>query len=154
MKRLFMLTAFLFLAACSSQNLSYEDLKAAYPDTFAEPVQELSEEQLGNLGLPSDMPFEVTQVSSSTGESEAEVTYTSDSGHKAIVTTLYSPGNILQDSELQVPLDSGALAGVQEKDTHVFVEWYEGEEDIIYQVEYYGPDEERAEKAVEIANQL
>lgn len=154
MKRWLMLTGLFFLAACSSQNLSYEDLTAAYPEDFADPIQNLSETQQENLGLPSDMPFEVTMVESSVGENEAEVTYTSDTEQKAVVTTLYSPGNILQESELQVPLDSGALAGVLEKETHVFVEWYEGEEDIIYQVEYYGPAEERSEKAVEIANHL
>ncbi|SFK22559.1 hypothetical protein SAMN04487936_109111 [Halobacillus dabanensis] len=144
----------LFLAACSSQSLSFQDLKEAYPDTFAEPVESLSEEKQEKVGLPDDLPFEVTNVQAEATEQEVMVHYQSESEEELTVKTLYAPENILQDSELQIPLNSGSVAGVQEKEDYVFVEWYESDLDVIYQLQYYGSTEERAEKALEAANAI
>ncbi|MBX0359183.1 hypothetical protein [Halobacillus sp. Nhm2S1] len=153
-KKILLIATLIFLAACSSQNLSLEDLKTAYPETFAQPVSSLSDEKKEKLGLPEDMPFEVTQVESTVEDDRVDILYQSDGSEKAEVSTLYEPGNILQESELQVPLNSGAVAGVQEKEDHIFVEWYDGDLDVIYQLEYYGPEEERAEKAMNVANAI
>lgn len=153
-KRVLLFATLIFLAACSSQNLSLEDLKTAYPETFAQSVDSLSEEQKEKLGLPEDVPFEVTHVETNVEDEKVEVLYKSNGSEKAVVNTLYKPGNILQESELQVPLNSGAVAGVQEKKDHVFVEWYDGDLDVIYQLEYYGPEEERTEKAMNVANAI
>ncbi|MBN9655694.1 hypothetical protein J0K78_15580 [Halobacillus sp. GSS1] len=153
-KRILLFTTLIFLAACSSQNLSLEDLKTAYPQTFAQPVEDLSDEKKEKLGLPEDVPFEVTQVESKVEDKRVEVLYLSDGSDKAMVSTLFDPENILQESEMQVPLNSGAVAGVQEKKDHIFVEWYDGDLDVIYQLKYYGPKEERAENAMNIANAI
>lgn len=144
----------LFLSACSSQNLSFEDLQQAYPDTFAAPVQSLSEDTIDKVALPSTIPFEVTNVQAETEEKEVTVSYQSATDNKAKITTLTEPGNILKESELQVPLNSGAVAGVQEKKDYVFIEWYESDKDVIYQIEYYATKEERAEEAIEIAESI
>lgn len=153
-KRTLLFVTLLFLSACSSQSLSFQDLKAAYPDTFAQPVESLSEEKQEKIGLPDDLPFEVTNVQVETADQEVKVHYQSESEEELTVQTLYEPENILQDSELQIPLNSGAVAGVQEKEDYVFVEWYESDLDVIYQLQYYGPPEERSEKALEAANSI
>lgn len=153
-KRTLFFITLLFLTACSSQSLSYEDLKEAYPDTFAQPVESLSEEKQDKIGLPDNLPFKVTNVQVETADQEVKVQYQSDSEEELTVLTLYEPENILQDSELQIPLNSGSVAGVQEKEDYVFVEWYESNLDVIYQLQYYGPSEERAEKALEVANAI
>ncbi|WP_226585030.1 hypothetical protein [Halobacillus litoralis] len=153
-RTLFLTATFLVLTACSSQNLDFEDLKTAYPDTFAKPLEDMKETKKNKIGLPDELPFEPSTVKTSAGENKVEVLYSANSSEKAEVTTIYQPGNILQQSELQVPLNTGAVAGVQEKDNYVFVEWYDGDQDVIYQVKYYGPKEERSERALTIANAI
>ncbi|CDQ20422.1 hypothetical protein SAMN05192559_105315 [Halobacillus karajensis] len=153
-KKILLFGMLIFLAACSSQNLSLEDLKTAYPDTFAQPVEELSSEKQEKLGLPEDMPFEVTKVESKVEDQRVQVLYQSSGKEKTEVRTLFAPGNVLEESELQIPLNTGAVAGVQEKKDHIFVEWYDGDLDVIYQIQYYGPKEGRTEKALEVANAI
>ncbi|WP_281974866.1 hypothetical protein [Halobacillus litoralis] len=153
-KRTFLFIAFLFLIACSSQDLGLGDLKEAHPDSFADPIEALSKEEQEKVGLPDEIPFEVASVKATTSEEQVEVIYESSNSEKVLVTTLFNPGNILQESELQIPLNSGAVAGVQKKEDYVYIEWYESEADVIYQIEYHGSEEERTENAMNIANSI
>ncbi|MGP4060845.1 hypothetical protein [Halobacillus sp. H74] len=153
-KRTFIFIAFLFLIACSSQDLGLEDLKEAHPDSFADPIEALSKEEQEKVGLPDEIPFEVASVKATTSEEQVEVIYESSNSENVLVTTLFNPDNILQESELQIPLNSGAVAGVQEKEDYVYIEWYESEADVIYQIEYHGSEEERTENAMNIANSI
>ncbi|MGV2620497.1 UNVERIFIED_CONTAM: hypothetical protein N8J90_04895 [Halobacillus marinus] len=153
-KRSILIISLLLLAACSSQDLGLQDLEEAHPDTFAEPIQALSDSQKERLGLPDKLPFDVSDVQASIDSSTVTIVYGSEKETEAAVHTIYEPGNILQESELQIPLNNGAVAGVQERNDTVFVEWYESDSDVIYQVEYNGTGEDRTEQAMNIANSI
>ncbi|MCA0984083.1 hypothetical protein LCL89_08510 [Halobacillus yeomjeoni] len=155
MKKLILLAMFLLLVGCSSQDLALEDLKESYPDSFAKPVDSLSQRELADIGLPDELPFEVSNVEAEVEDEKVDVHYQSAGSEEVSVRTYFSPENILQESQLQVPLNSGAVAGVQEKEDYVFVEWYESEEDIVYQIKYSGgKKDKRTQQALEIANSI
>lgn len=156
MKKLFLLISFFILAGCSSADLALSDLKEDYPQSFAEPIDSLSKNKQEKIGLPGEIPFEVTSVSANTSESKVEIIYQSDqSDSRVTVRTIFQPDNILKETDLQVQLNSGATAGVLTEEDSVFVEWYNGEADVIYQIEYqYKSSEEPQVEAIEIANSI
>ncbi|MFC7063892.1 hypothetical protein [Halobacillus seohaensis] len=160
MKKLIGITIFLAIctmAGCSSgEDLSIDALKESYPDKFGTPIDDsLSNDEQEALGLPSELPFDVDEVKASTVENETEVLYSSSNADQVTVTTTYNPENTLRETDMQITLDSGAIAGVEEGKASTFFEWYEGEENVIYQVAYSNMDEEvRLEKALEIANSI
>ncbi|UOR13376.1 hypothetical protein [Halobacillus amylolyticus] len=156
-KRLSVAIAFVLLAGCSSgPDLSLSHLKNLYPETFAAPIEALSEEKQQKLGLPQELPFKLQSLEATVEEDEVEVVYQSKTANKALVRTIFNPGSDLEESELQIPLDSGIVAGVQEREDHVFIEWYSGEKDVIYQLEYSSEakKEERLKQAMEITNSI
>ncbi|ARI78329.1 putative periplasmic lipoprotein [Halobacillus mangrovi] len=155
MKKILILAFFFLLAGCSSQDLALEDLKEKYPQTFGNSIEALSKDQQEKIGLPDEVPFNVASVEASSDEDRVQVHYQSEGKKELKVRTIYDPGNILKESELQVNLNSGAVAGVQEHEDHVYVEWYNNKDDVVYQLEYYGADnEKRTQKAIEIANAI
>lgn len=154
MKKIVVLLGFLFLVGCSSQNLGINNLKENYPDSFASGVEPLSEEQQSNLGLPNETPFTVSTVSALTEGNQTQVLYESTGSEKIIVTTIYEPGNILKDFDLNLNLNSGGVAGAEERENSFYMEWYNGKDDIVYQVEYFGPNEEIGQKTLKIANSI
>ncbi|MCA0971871.1 hypothetical protein LCM20_14795 [Halobacillus litoralis] len=145
---------FLLLIGCSSQDLGVNDLKESYPDSFATGVESLSEEQQSKLGLPNDVPFTVSNVAAETEGNETMVEYQSDGSDRLVVTTIYEPGNILQDLENQLNLNSGSVAGAEDRGDSYYIEWYNGDEDTIYQVEYFSDSEERPQQTLSIANSI
>ncbi|WP_079526565.1 hypothetical protein [Halobacillus hunanensis] len=154
--RLSLVIFFVLLAGCSSgPDLSLSHLKELYPETFATPIESLSQEQQDKLGLPEELPFELKSLKANVNGNETEVIYQSDSSVQALVRTIFDPGNDLEESELQIPLDAGGVAGIQKRDDHVFVEWYNGDYDVIYQLEYTSTNKEkRLKEAMEITNSI
>ncbi|MFD2925107.1 hypothetical protein [Halobacillus naozhouensis] len=154
--RLSLVICFILLAGCSSgPDLSLGHLKELYPETFAAPIDSLPQEKQDKLGLPEKLPFDLEALKANVKGSEAEIVYQSKSEVQALVRTIFNPGNNLQESELQIPLDAGGVAGVQKRDDHVFVEWYNGDDDVIYQLKYTSNNkEERLKKAMEITNSI
>ncbi|RWZ58197.1 hypothetical protein EQV77_10475 [Halobacillus fulvus] len=159
MKKIVVFAAFLllFLAGCSSASLGLEDLKEEYPDSFGEPIDTFSAEEQEKIGLPHELPFVVDSVEASTGDNQVTVRYVpSSDAQELTVTTIFSPENILRETELQVPLNNGAVAGVEDEGEQAFVEWYNSDLDVVYQVEFVNnePSEEQtpAQQAVDIAN--
>ncbi|KHE67500.1 hypothetical protein [Halobacillus sp. BBL2006] len=148
--------AFLFLlVGCSSQDLALEDLKENYPQTFADSIASLSEKEQERIGLPDEIPFDVSSVEASSEDNMVEVQYESKGKESLKVRSVFDPGNILEESELQIPLNSGAVAGVQEREDHVYVEWYNSEDNVVYQLEYHSTNKEkRTQQAMEIANAI
>ncbi|TGB03971.1 hypothetical protein [Halobacillus salinus] len=154
MKKILFFVGFLLLVGCSSQDLGITDLKETYPDTFASGVESLTEEQQSKLGLPDETPFTVSSVSAATNDNQTQVEYQSDGSEKLVVTTVYEPGNVLEELDLQLNLNSGAVAGAEEREDSFYMEWYNGEEDVIYQIEYFGNGEEMGQKTLKIANSI
>ncbi|UOQ92566.1 hypothetical protein MUO14_19265 [Halobacillus shinanisalinarum] len=152
-----MIISFVLLVGCSSgPDLSLSHLKELYPEAFATPIEALPQEKQQKLGLPQELPFELQSLEAVVEGDEVEVIYQSETTNKALVRTIFNPGNDLEESELQIPLDSGILAGVQEREDHVFVEWYNGDKDVIYQLEYSSEakKEERLKQTMEITNSI
>ncbi|MGI8314879.1 hypothetical protein [Halobacillus mangrovi] len=155
MKKILLIVFLFLLAGCSSQDLALEDLKEKYPQAFGNSIESFSKDQQEKIGLPDEVPFDVSSVEASSDEDRVQVNYQSEGKQKLKVRTIYDPGNILKESDLQVNLNSGAVAGVQEEEDHVYVEWYNNKDDVVYQLEYYGADnEKRTQKAIEIANAI
>ncbi|MCP3030225.1 hypothetical protein LF817_02585 [Halobacillus sp. A1] len=153
----FALLATLTISACSSgADLSIESLKENYPESFGTPVEDnLSSEEQETLGLPSELPFESESIEASVIENEAEIHYQSRNADELTVTTIYNPGNVLQETETRMTLNSGSIAGVDEGEAAVFVEWFDDEDGVIYQMAYSPMEEEnRLEKAIDIANSI
>ena len=154
MKKIFALIGFLLLVGCSSQDLGITDLKETYPESFGDPVESLSDEQQSTIGLPKDIPFSLSSVRASTDDNQVRIEYQSDSSKRLLVTTIYQPGNILQDLEQQLNLNSGAVAGAEDRNNSFYMEWYNGDRDVIYQVEYFSSEDDRAEQTLSIANSI
>ncbi|MBA2176492.1 hypothetical protein H0266_16455 [Halobacillus locisalis] len=154
MKKIFALIGFLLLVGCSSQDLGMTDLKETYQESFANPIESLSEEQQSTIGLPKDIPFSLSSVGATTEDNQVQIEYQSDSSERLLVTTIFQPGNILQDLEQQLNLNSGAVAGAEERNDSFYMEWYNGDQDVIYQVEYFSSEEDRAEQTLNIANSI
>ncbi|MGP4075416.1 hypothetical protein [Halobacillus sp. K22] len=155
MKKFLTFLAVLILAGCSSADLALSDLKESYPAAFAEPIETLPESKQEQIGLPDDLPFEVKSVEASAAEDEVIVRYQSSKAYNLNVTTLFNPSGEMAETDLQIPLNSGSVAGVREQEEQVFVEWYNSEEDVIYQIEYSAADKEKqTEEAMDIANSI
>ncbi|SFF98186.1 hypothetical protein SAMN05216353_11715 [Halobacillus alkaliphilus] len=156
MKKILVFLAFLiFLAGCSSADLALSDLKANYPNSFAEPIDSLPESKQERVGLPDELPFEVKAVAASAAGKEVTVRYHSTEAHDLTVTTLFDPSGEMAETDLQIPLNSGSVAGVREEKKQVFVEWYNSDEDVIYQIDYSAVDKEKqTQQAMDIANSI
>ncbi|WP_173917261.1 hypothetical protein [Halobacillus sp. Marseille-Q1614] len=151
------MTAVLFISGCSSdKNLTLEALKETYPDNFGKPVEDtLSESEQEALGLPSELAFTPEEVKAASQEQETEVTYSSDSEKEVLVLTKFNPENNIKTAEEQVTLDSGSVAGIKRGDASVIFEWYDSEDNVIYQFQYTsGDDEKRLEEALEMVNSI
>jgi|GEM_PF-4595964 len=154
-KTLTFLAVLIFLAGCSSADLALSDLKANYPSSFAEPIETLPESKQERVGLPDELPFEVKAVEASAEEKKVTVRYQSAKAHDLTVTTLFDPTGEMAETDLQVPLNSGSVAGVREEEKQVFVEWYNSDEDVIYQIDYSAVDKEKqTQQAMDIANSM
>ncbi|MFG6149769.1 hypothetical protein [Halobacillus sp. B23F22_1] len=146
-----------FIAGCSSgEDISLATLKENHPESFGKPVEDsLTKEEQEALGLPAELPFNLESVEASAEEHEVEVDYMSKDADRLTVTTVYNPENNLQEADTRMTLDSGAIAGVTERDASVFFEWYDDEENVIYQMAYSPMDDDnRLEDALEIANSI
>ncbi|UOQ43793.1 hypothetical protein MUN89_18215 [Halobacillus salinarum] len=153
--KLLFLATLLLLAGCSSDNLSLKDLKEAYPDKVAAPLQSLSKEEQDVAGFPEELPFTPKSVKASVDNKQVRMHYQKSEEEKVMVRSIFQPDDIIQESELQIPLNSGAVAGVQEKEDYVFVEWYNSEDDVLYQLEYTSSKkEDRTKRAIDIANSI
>ncbi|MCP3029029.1 hypothetical protein [Halobacillus sp. A5] len=147
---------FIIAGCSSSEDISLASLKENYPEAFAKPIEDsLSENEQEALGLPEEVPFNVDGVEATSVENEAEVRYTSTDADELTVTTIYNPENNLQEADTRMTLESGAIAGVTEGEASVSFEWYDDEDQVIYQV-IYAPmeDEERLEDGLDIANSI
>ncbi|GGF24410.1 hypothetical protein GCM10010954_24130 [Halobacillus andaensis] len=145
------------IAGCSSgEDISLASLKEDHPEAFGKPVEDsLTKEEQESLGLPTELPFNLEDVEASAVEHEVEVNYVSTDADQLTVTTVYNPENNLQESDTRMTLDSGAIAGVTEREASVFFEWYDDEQNVIYQMAYSPMDEEnRLEDALDIANSI
>ncbi|WP_431800509.1 hypothetical protein [Halobacillus andaensis] len=151
-----LLLIFMIAGCSSSEDLSLDSLKENYPEAFAKPIEDsLSEDEQKVLGLPSELPFNVEKVEASSVENEAEVNYHSSSGDEVKVITVYNPENNLQEADTRMTLDSGVIAGVTEGDAAVFFEWYDDEDQVVYQMTYTPMEEEdRLERGLDIANTI
>jgi hypothetical protein len=143
------------LTGCSSANLGLEDLKETYPETFAAPIESLEAEKVEKIGLPDDIPFDVASVEAEVEDNTLHVLYEGEGNRQVLVTTIYDPGNNLEEAEWHIPLNNGALAGVSAEEDQVFIEWYNGDDDVIYQVQYVNTNSEDIQaEAIEIANSI
>ncbi|MFQ3546125.1 hypothetical protein Q7A53_18750 [Halobacillus rhizosphaerae] len=155
MKKIVFLLFFLILAGCSSDHLGLSDLKEAYPDQVAAPLEDLSQEKQELIGLPDELPFTADDVKANVDKDQVEMNYSSSKKAEVLVRTIFHPDNTIKKAELQIPLNSGAVAGVQEKDDFVYMEWYNNKDDILYQLKYQTPEsDKRTQEALEIANSI
>ncbi|MFZ0476252.1 MAG: hypothetical protein WAM18_12350 [Halobacillus sp.] len=149
------LAVLIFLAGCSSADLALSDLKTNYPNSFAEPIETLPKSKQERVGLPDELPFEVKAVEASAEGKKVTVRYQSTKAHDLTVTTLFDPSGEMAETDLQIPLNSGSVAGVREEEKQVFVEWYNSDENVIYQIDYSAVDKEKqTQQAMDIANSM